>query len=132
MTPLEISTAAMSANSGSLIIVCAVASAVILIVSFLHERLKAFNAKHSIITYSDTLVRPVSWNGGRDGVDADGVPFYGSFEEEDSDAASISASSSFLFTKLPTSTLMVLILPPVCGAMLFTAKACTDDEYISV
>lgn len=41
MTPLEISTAAMSANSGSLIIVCAVASAVILIVSFLHERLKA-------------------------------------------------------------------------------------------
>ena len=86
MTPLEISTAAMSANSGSLIIVCAVASAVILIVSFLHERLKAFNAKHSIITYSDTLVRPVSWNGGRDGVDADGVPFYGSFEDEDSDA----------------------------------------------
>lgn len=86
MTPLEISTAAMSANSGSLIIVCAVASAVILIVSFLHERLKAFNAKHSIITYSDTLVSPVSWNGGRDGVDADGVPFYGSFEEEDSDA----------------------------------------------
>lgn len=75
----------MSANSGSLIIVCAVVSAVILIVSFLHERLKAFNAKHSIITYSDTLVRPVSWNEGRDGVDADGVPFYGSFEEEDSD-----------------------------------------------
>ena len=73
MTPLEISTAAMSANSGSLIIICAVASAVILIVSFLHERLKAFNAKHSIITYSDTLVRPVSWNGGRDGVDAEGV-----------------------------------------------------------
>ncbi len=76
----------MSANSGSLIIVCAVASAIILVVSFLHERLRAFNAKHSIITYSDTLVRPVSWNDGKDGVDADGIPFYGSFEEEDSDA----------------------------------------------
>lgn len=76
----------MSANSGSLIIVCAVASAVILIFSFLRERLRAFNAKHSIITYSDTLVRPVSWNDGKDGVDADGIPFYGSFEEEDSDA----------------------------------------------
>ncbi|HBN02199.1 MAG TPA: hypothetical protein DD383_06295 [Rikenellaceae bacterium] len=86
MTPLEISTAAMSANSGSLIIVCAVVSAIILVVSFLHERLRAFNAKHSIITYSDTLVRPVSWNDGKDGVDADGIPFYGSFEEEDSDA----------------------------------------------
>ena len=46
----------MSANSGSLIIVCAVASAVILIVSFLHERLKAFNAKHSIITYCYVLI----------------------------------------------------------------------------
>ena len=85
MTPLEISTAAMSANSGSLIIVCAVASAVILIVSFLHERLKALNARHSIITYSDTLVRPVSWNVGKEGVDADGIPFYGSFEDENSD-----------------------------------------------
>ena len=86
MTPLEISTAAMSANSGSLIIVCAVACAVILIVSFLYERLKTLNARHSIITYSDNLVRPVSWNGGLDGVDADGIPFYGSFEDEDSDA----------------------------------------------
>ena len=76
----------MSANSGSLIIVCAVASAVILVISFFRERLKAFNARHKVITYSDTIVRPVSWNGGRDGVDADGVPFYGSFEEEDSDA----------------------------------------------
>ncbi len=86
MTPLEISTAAMSANSGSLIIICAVASAVILTVSFLRERIKAFNARHSIITWSDSLVRPVSWNGGLDGVDADGIPFYGSFEDEDSDA----------------------------------------------
>ena len=85
MSPLEISTAAMSANSGSLIIVCAVASAVILIVSFLHERLKAFNAKHSIITYSDNLVRPVSWNGGKDGIDIDGIPYYGSYENEDED-----------------------------------------------
>ena len=86
MTPLEISTAAMSANSGSLIIVCAVASAVILIVSFLHDRLKTLNTRHGVITYSDNLVRPVSWNGGMDGVDADGIPFYGSFEDEDSDA----------------------------------------------
>ncbi len=75
----------MSANSGTLILVCAVASAVVLVFSFLHERLKAFNAKHSIITYSDNLVRPVSWNGGRDGVDADGIPYYGSLEDEDSD-----------------------------------------------
>ena len=43
------------------------------------------NVRHSIITYSDNLVRPVSWNGGRDGVDADGIPFYGSFEDEDPD-----------------------------------------------
>lgn len=85
MTPLEISTAAMSANSGSLIIVCAVASAVILLVSFFRERLKAFNEKHRIITYSDSQVRPVYWNGGKDGVDVDGIPFYGSFEFDDSD-----------------------------------------------
>lgn len=87
MTPLEISTAAMSANSGSLIIVCAVASAVILLVSFFRERLKAFNSKHNIVTYSDALVRPVTWNGGRDGVDVDGIPFYGSYEDEDLEPA---------------------------------------------
>ena len=85
MTPLEISTAAMSANSGSLIIVCAVASAVILVISFFRERLKAFNARHKVITYSDTIVRPVSWNGGRDGIDIDGIPYYGSYENEDED-----------------------------------------------
>ena len=85
MSPLEISTAAMSANSGSLIIVCAVASAVILVISFFRERLKAFNAKHKVITYSDTIVRPVSWNGGRDGIDIDGIPYYGSYEDEDHD-----------------------------------------------
>ena len=85
MTPLEISTAAMSANSGSLIIVCAVASAVILVISFFRERLKAFNAKHKVITYSDTIVRPVSWNGGKDGIDIDGIPYYGSYEDEDHD-----------------------------------------------
>ena len=55
MSPLEISTAAMSANSGSLIIVCAVASAVILVISFFRERLKA------------------------------GIPYYGSYEDEDHD-----------------------------------------------
>ena len=87
MTPLEISTAAMSANSGSLIIVCAVASAVILLVSFFRERLKAFNSKHHIVTYSDALVRPVTWNGGKDGVDVDGIPFYGSYEDEDLEPA---------------------------------------------
>ena len=80
MTPLEISTAAMSANSGSLIIVCAVASAVILVISFFRERLKAFNARHKVITYSGTIVRPVSWNGGKDG-----IPYYGSYENEDED-----------------------------------------------
>ena len=77
----------MSANSGSLIIVCAVASAVILLVSFFRERLKAFNSKHNIVTYSDALVRPVTWNGGRDGVDVDGIPFYGSYEDEDLEPA---------------------------------------------
>lgn len=85
MSPLEISTAAMSANSGSLIIVCAVASAVILVISFFRERLKAFNARHKVITYSDTIVRPVSWNGGKDGIDIDGIPYYGSYENEDED-----------------------------------------------
>lgn len=75
----------MSANSGSLIIVCAVASAVILVISFFRERLKAFNAKHKVITYSDTIVRPVSWNGGKDGIDIDGIPYYGSYEDEDHD-----------------------------------------------
>lgn len=75
----------MSANSGSLIIVCAVASAVILIISFFRERLKAFNARHKVITYSDTIVRPVSWNGGKDGIDIDGIPYYGSYENEDED-----------------------------------------------
>jgi len=85
MSPLEISTAAMSANSGSLIIVCAVASAVILVISFFRERLKAFNARHEVITYSDTIVRPVSWNGGKDGIDIDGIPYYGSYENEDED-----------------------------------------------
>ena len=39
MTLLEISTAAMSAYSGSLVIVCAIASAVILTFSFFHEKL---------------------------------------------------------------------------------------------
>lgn len=73
----------MSANSGSLIIVCAVASAVILLVSFFRERLKAFNSKHHIVTYSDALVRPVSWNGGKDGVDVDGIPYYGSYDDDD-------------------------------------------------
>ena len=75
----------MSANSGSLIIVCAVASAVILVISFFRERLKAFNARHKVITYSDTIVRPVSWNGGKDGIDIDGIPYYGSYENEDED-----------------------------------------------
>lgn len=82
MTPLEICTAAMSANSGSLIIVCAILSAVILLASFLHERLRPLNIKHRIITYSDNLINPMSWNGGRNGVDADGIPFYGESEDE--------------------------------------------------
>lgn len=49
------------------------------------ERLKAFNAKHKVITYSDTIVRPVSWDGGKDGIDIDGIPYYGSYEDEDED-----------------------------------------------
>ncbi len=76
----------MSANSGLLIIVCAAASAVIVVASFLHEKISAFNRKHRIITCSDSIVRPVVWNGGLDGVDEDGVPFYGSMEDEDSEA----------------------------------------------
>lgn len=77
----------MSANSGSLIIVCAVASAVILLVSFFRERLKAFNSKHHIVTYSDALVRPVSWNGGKDGIDIDGIPYYGTCDDDEQDSA---------------------------------------------
>ena len=56
MTLLEISTAAMSAYSGSLVIVCAIASAVILVFSFFHEKLKIFNTKHKFFTCSNTIV----------------------------------------------------------------------------
>ena len=55
------------------------------VISFFRERLKAFNARHKVITYSDTIVRPVSWNGGKDGIDIDGIPYYGSYENEDED-----------------------------------------------
>ncbi|CCX55807.1 unknown [Bacteroides sp. CAG:1060] len=93
MTLLEISTAAMSAYSGSLVIVCAIASAVILVFSFFHEKLKIFNTKHKFFTCSNTIVKPISWNGGKDGIDRDGVPFYGSFEDKSQDAQTDSADT---------------------------------------
>lgn len=93
MALLEISTAAMSAYSGSLVIVCAIASAVILVFSFFHEKLNTFNTKHKFFTCSNTIVKPISWNGGKDGIDRYGVPFYGLFEDKTQDAQTDSADT---------------------------------------
>lgn len=100
MALLEISTAAMSAYSGSLVIVCAIASAVILVFSFFHEKLKTFNeklktfnTKHKFFTCSNSIVKPISWNGGMDGIVGDGVPFYGLFEDKSQDAQTDSADT---------------------------------------
>lgn len=66
----------MSANSATMIIVCAVAGAVVVLASFCRDQLVSFNRKHHLITYSDSLVEPASWNDGQEGVDESGVPYF--------------------------------------------------------
>ncbi len=87
MALLEISTAAMSTNSELLIIICSVASAIIVIASFLHEKISAFNRRHGLVSYSEARVKSAAWNGGMDGVDECGVPFYGVVDDENAEVA---------------------------------------------
>jgi len=67
----------MSANAAAIIIACAAIGVALVLAFLLREKLQAFNERHNLIHYSDEAVQPISWNDGIDGVDPDGVPYYG-------------------------------------------------------
>ncbi len=66
----------MNANAPVIITICAVVCAAILFVSLCKDALIAWNKRHNVITYSDSLVNEVEFNGG--GINADGTPYYSS------------------------------------------------------
>ncbi len=72
----------MNANSASLVILCAVACAALVIGTFLRERLSASDSGHSIISFSRSLVKPSSWDNGSEGVGEDGVPYYEAIKDD--------------------------------------------------
>lgn len=70
---LEISVAAVSANAPAIIITSAVLSVVVAVILAIDEI-----HRHNLARVSDCDVHEASWNNDKDGISADGVPYYGS------------------------------------------------------
>ncbi|GEM_PF-2890353 len=77
MNLLEISAASINSSAPSIIFFCLIISAVAFMAFIFKERLQKFNAKHHLMIKDNNAVIPSSWNGGSDGIDAEGVPYYG-------------------------------------------------------
>lgn len=81
MSILEISTSAINATAPSIIIFCLAIGAIAFTAFIFKDTISYINKKHRIIIKDENIVEPVSWNDGKDGVDATGVPYFGVAED---------------------------------------------------
>ncbi len=77
MSILEVSAASINGSAPIVIFICLVIGALAFIAFIFQESIQKFNKKHNLVNKDNDAVVPASWNKGRDGVDAEGVPYYG-------------------------------------------------------
>ena len=77
MSILEVSAASINGSAPIVIFICLIIGALAFIAFIFQESIQKFNKKHNLVNKDNDAVVPVSWNKGRDGVDAEGVPYYG-------------------------------------------------------